>query len=100
MKALILAAIWLAGATLTARASPGGQQLACVAKVLHSEELPFAPPNQWGMSVTLEITPPGGGPYRIALHDKLPWQAPPPRQGQSFRVWCDPANPGDLHLIR
>jgi hypothetical protein len=95
----IVAAISAAGATLPAQASANNQAGACTARVLHSEELPFAPSQHWLVRVNLEITPPDGRAYEISLHDNLPWQAPPPRRGQVFRVFCDPGNPGDLRLI-
>jgi hypothetical protein len=97
--ATLLAGAMLAGAAPAAQASPGDQGLPCVAKVIHSEELPFAPANTWLVKVTLEITPPNGNAYQTTLQDKMPWQGPPPRKGQAFPVLCDPANPGYLHLI-
>jgi hypothetical protein len=102
MKLTIAAATLLAGTTLAspaALAAPGNQGLPCIAKVIHSEELPFAPVGNWLVKVTLEITPPHGNAYQTNLQDWMPWQGPPPRRGQAFRVQCDPANPGDLHLI-
>jgi hypothetical protein len=95
----IVAAVSAAGATLPAQASASNQGAACIARVLHSEELPFAPSRHWLVKVNLEITPPDGRTYEVALHDNLPWQAPPPRRRQVFRVFCDPANPGDLRFI-
>jgi hypothetical protein len=101
MRITIAAATLLAAATLTAQASPGNPAgRMCVARVLQSEELPYAPIHYWLVKVRLEITPPDGPPYEIALQDRMPWQGPPPRRGQSFRVLCDPANPNDLHAIR
>jgi hypothetical protein len=97
--ATLLAGAALASAVLTAQASPGNPGLPCIAKVIHSEELPFAPINSWLVKVTLEITPPNGNAYQTTLQDWMPWQGPPPRRGQAFRVQCDPANPRDLHLI-
>ena len=104
MKFSITAATWLAGATLasaipSAQASPGNQRLPCIAKVIYSEELPFAPINSWLVKVTVEITPPNGNAYQTTLQDWMPWQGPPPRRGQAFRVQCDPTSPNDLHLI-
>jgi hypothetical protein len=110
MKNNITAATLLAGSTLlggamlasassAAQASSLDQRLPCVAKVIHSEELPFAPADTWLVKVTLEITPPNGNGYQTTLQDRMPWQGPPPRKGQVFRVLCDPANPGELHLI-
>jgi hypothetical protein len=100
MKFSIAAATLLVSATLTAPASAGSDQgLPCIARVLHSEELPFAPINSWLVKVTLEITPPNGGAFITTLQDSTPWQVPPPRRGQTFRLRCDPANPGHLHLM-
>jgi hypothetical protein len=99
MKLAIAAATLLIGATLTAQAAPGHQQSACIARIVHSEELPFAPAGYWLVKVTLEITPPNGQVFQMTLQDSMPWQGPPPRRGQIFRVWCDPANPGDLRLV-
>ena len=53
----------LMGAISSAQASPGNQGLACVARVLHSEELPYAPIGYWLASVTLEVTPSNGPPF-------------------------------------
>ena len=97
--ATLLAGATLASVTSAAQASPGNQGFPCVAIVIHSEELPFAPINTWLVKVTLEITPPNGNAYQTTLRDWMPWQGPPPRRGQAFRVLCDPVNPSDLHLI-
>ena len=104
MKFCIAAAIALATATLLTQgltqASAGSDQgLPCTARVLYSEELPFAPINTWLVKVTLEVTPPNGGVFVTSMQNTIPWQVRPPRQGQMFRVRCDPANPGDLQLM-
>jgi hypothetical protein len=104
MKLTMIAATLLAGATLSsvapaAQASPGSRGVPCIARVIHAEELPFAPIGNWLVKVTLEITPPNGNAYQTTLQDWMPWQGPPPRRGQAFRVQCDPANPRELHLI-
>jgi hypothetical protein len=104
MKLTMVAAALLAGATLScaapaAQASPGSRGLSCITRVIHSEELPFAPIGNWLVKVTLEITPPNGNAYQTTLLDWMPWQGPPPRRGQAFRVQCGPANPRELHLI-
>ena len=109
MKLSIAAATVLATATLAAQVSTqtfstqalagSGQTLPCTARVLYSEELPFAPIDSWLVKVTLEITPPSGGAFVTTLQNSMPWQVPPPRQGQTFRLRCDPANPGNLHLL-
>ena len=104
MKFTIAAAALLATATFSnvtaaSQASPGYRGLPCVARVIQSEELPYAPIGSWLVRVTLEITPPQGGAYQTTLQDYMPWQGPPPRRGQAFRLLCDPANPADLHII-
>ena len=103
MKFLVAAAalsisVTPANAASSAQVSSGDHLRNCTARVLYSEELPFAPQGEWLVNVTLEITPPNGNAYTLTRHDWMPWQGPPPRRGQAFRLLCDPANPGDLHL--
>jgi hypothetical protein len=88
----------LASAAPSAKASGGDHLLNCTAKVIQSEKLPFAPEGKWLVNATLEITLPNGSAYSTTLHGWMPWQSPPPRRGQAFRLACDPTNPGDLHL--
>jgi hypothetical protein len=88
----------LAGAAPNSPTSGGDHLRTCTAKVIQSEEFPFAPEGKWLMKATLEITPPNGSAYSTTLLDWMPWQSPPPRRGQAFRLACDPTNPGDLHL--
>ena len=99
MRRVLAAVTLLAAATLPAQASAGSQGRMCVAKVLYSDELPFAPINFWLVRVALEIVPPDGNPYEIESQSNMRWQGPPPRRGQTFRLPCDQANRGDLHLI-
>ena len=100
MKFSGAAAALLVGVTLSAQAAAGSDRgLPCIARVLHSEQLPFAPINYWLVKVTLEVTPPNGGAFIMTLQDSPPWQVPPPRRGQTFRLRCNPANPGNLHLM-
>ncbi len=102
MKSVFAAAIVLAGATLASTAanaqSNGSSLQPCTARVVYSEELPFAPIDSWLVKVTLAVTPHNGNTYYTTLRDRMPWQGPPPRRGQAFRLWCDPANPNDLRL--
>ena len=101
MKAATGLATLLAGTTFTAaQASANDHGAACTARVLHSEELPFAPFPSWLLRVTLEVTAPDGRAYQLSSQDNLPWQAPPPRRGQTFRLLCDPADPTNLHFAR
>jgi hypothetical protein len=99
MKFSSATAALLVGVMLSAQASAGSDhRVLCTARVLHSEELPFAPIHYWLVKVTLEVTPPNGTAFITTLQESTPWQVPPPRRGQTFRLRCDPANPGDLHL--
>ena len=102
MKSVFAAAIALTGATSATTAanaqSPGNQLQPCTARVVYSEETPFAPVDNWHVNVTLQITPRNGSPYVTGFENRMPWQGPPPRRGQVFRVWCDPAHPNDLRL--
>jgi hypothetical protein len=102
MKRATLVVTLFLGATLSAQSAPtrGSHRPACVAKVLESEELPFAPVGYWRVRVALEVKPPGDPAYVLTRQDNMPIQQRPPRQGQTFRVRCDPANPTDLHLIK
>lgn len=95
----VITAALLLGAMPAAQASPTSQGPACIAKVIKSVELPFAPLGYWKIRVTLQITPPGGATYESTLQDYMPFQGSPPRRGQVFRLWCDPADPTNLHLI-
>ncbi len=88
----------LIGAMVPAQASHR-EKGACIAKVIASEELPYAPMGYWLMKVTVQVVPPAGPSFETTLRDRMPWQAYPPRRGETFRVWCDPADPTNLHRI-
>jgi hypothetical protein len=90
--AIALTGTMLAGATMNAQASTSALR-PCTARVVYSEELPFAPIESWLVKVTLEITPKNAAPYYLTLQERMPWQRPPPRRGQAFRAWCDSADP-------
>ncbi len=93
MKQIIIAAVTLClGATSSGQAAAGDSVTSCVAKVLHSEELPYAPMGSWLMKVTLEVIPPGGAPFITTLRNDVPWQKSAPRRGDTFSVRCDPVN--------
>jgi hypothetical protein len=97
--ALLWAIAMLASAGQTAQAGTTNQGfLSCKARVLYSEELPFAPIGTWLLRAMLEITPPRGNPYLATLQDWMPWQGPPLRRGEVLRVQCDPADPRNLHF--
>ena len=97
-SAIMLACAILAGRAAQAQEAPGPLQ-PCTARVVYSEQLPYAPIDTWLVKVTLEITPRHGAPYVTTLQDRMPWQGPPPRRGQAFRLWCDPTHPSYLQLV-
>ncbi len=93
--AIALSGTMLAGTAANAQTSASTLR-PCMARVVYSEELPFAPLGSWLVKVTLEITPKNAAPYYVTLQERMPWQGAPPRRGQAFRAWCDPANPTRL----
>ena len=99
MKRAAVTVAMLIGAVVSAQASPLNKAAACMAKVVKSEELPYAPPGYWLVRVTLQVTPPAGPVFETTLQDRMPWQSYPPRRGETFRLWCDPADPTNLHRI-
>jgi hypothetical protein len=98
MKRTVIAAgsLWLGaigmGAISQAQASPDNRGFECVARVLHSEELPYAPIGYWLAKVTLEVTPSNGPPFIRTLYNNVPLQRSSPRRGETFRLKCDPAD--------
>jgi hypothetical protein len=87
MKRAAIAVALLLTAMLSAQASSGNDGAICLAKVIRSEELPFAPMGYWLVRATLEISPPGGLPFEVTFQDNLPWQRPPLRRDRRFE--CD-----------
>ncbi len=64
----------------------------CTARVLHSEELPYAPIGYWLVQVTLEVTPSNGPQFVRRLLREIPRGKSPPRRGESYRLRCSSAN--------
>jgi hypothetical protein len=89
MKSVIAAAIVIAGttsATDAAHAQAARESLRpCTARVVYSEELPFAPIDSWLVKVTLQITPQNGAPYITTLQDR--------RRGADRRFACGVIRP-------
>jgi hypothetical protein len=76
-----------------ARTRDVGRQT-CRVEVLSSEELPVGALFYHTVRATLSITSPGDAPVVRDVEGMIPWQAPPPRQGQKMRVACDAAGIG------
>ena len=85
-----LLAVACLGAPSSAQASPANSNH-CAVRVLHSEELPYAPMGSWLVKVTLEVTPSRGPPSVKTLLHEIPWQKSPPRRGDTYRLRCSPA---------
>ena len=84
------AAIAIASAVQGGSMYQGGVRL-CTAEVLYSEMLPVGPAFYHTIKATLLVTPTDRPPFETTVVRAIPWQAPPPRQGQRQRVPCDPA---------
>ena len=65
-------------------------RIRCSIQVLRSEELPGAPIYQNRVRATLLVNAPGRAPFETTVVRLIPWQVPPPRQGQRLTVLCDP----------
>jgi hypothetical protein len=72
------------------RQTASDSKFMCTVDVLHSEELPGAPIFYHLVRATLLITPPSSPAFQTTLQNLISWQVPPPRQGQRFRLSCDP----------
>jgi hypothetical protein len=72
-------------------AEPSGERPACFVEVLYSEELPGAPIFQNRVRARLRVTLADRPPFETTVEKFMPWQVPPPRRGQRFKMLCDPA---------
>jgi hypothetical protein len=70
---------------------PSGERPECFVEVLYSEELPGAPIFQNLVRARLRVTLADRPPFETTVEKFMPWQAPPPRRGQRFKMLCDPA---------
>jgi len=95
VKRSIVAVMMLAGVVVPGAAKAGqvyrSAMQSCLVEVLYSEELPVGLAFHHTYRATLRVTPAGGQPFVTTVEREIPWQAPPPRQGQRLRMACDPA---------
>jgi hypothetical protein len=63
----------------------------CLVEVLYSEELPIGPLFYHTVKAAVLVTPPGAPAFETSVWKVMPWQEPPLRRGQRFRVRCDSA---------
>ena len=61
----------------------------CLVEVLYSEELPVGPLFYHTVKARLLVTPADQPPFETTVERAIPWQAPPPRQGQRLRIPCE-----------
>jgi hypothetical protein len=71
----------------------------CVIEVLHSEMIPVGPLLHHTIKATLLVSAPDRPPFETTVLRVIPWQSPPPRQGQRLRVMCDPASLNSFTLF-
>jgi hypothetical protein len=86
----MLAAAVVSSPAQAGQAYRGGPQ-SCLVEVLYSEVLPVGLAFYHTYRATLRVTPPDGPPFETTIEREMPWQAPPPRQGQRQWVPCDAA---------
>lgn len=95
MNRRIVAVTMLSWALVPSTAVAGqarhGGMRSCLVEVLHSEELPVGLTFYHTYRATLRVTAADRPPFVTTAEWEMPWQAPPPRQGQLLRVPCDPA---------
>lgn len=82
----------------SAHASPGMDGF-CRARVLQSEELPYAPPGYWLVRATLAIDAPDGSTLVTTLYKNLNWQRTI-RPGDHVVLRCSSPDLGELRFIR
>jgi hypothetical protein len=61
----------------------------CLVEVLTSEMLSAAPPFYHTVKARLLVTPSDRPPFETTVVRTIPWQAPPPRQGQRLSMSCE-----------
>ena len=72
----------------------------CLVEVLSSEMLTASPPFYHTVKATLLVTPADRPAYETTVVRTIPWQAPPPRQGQRTWMTCEQASAQyDFHLF-
>ena len=91
LSALVAVVLALATAPQSACAGQGTQHDAksCRVQVLYSEELPVGPLFYHTVRARLLVTPADQPPFETTVERAIPWQAPPPRQGQRVFVSCE-----------
>jgi hypothetical protein len=87
----VLAVLALGAIPSAAEAAPAGVTPVCRARVVHSEELPYAWQGSWLARVTLAVVAPDGGVFQTTVTQTIPWQRSAPRYGETYWLRCDPS---------
>ena len=99
-RVAIAVAIATAVSASTAFAASAHVAGSCLVEVLSSEMFTAAPPFYHTIKATLLITPADRPAYETTVVRTIPWQAPPPRQGQRKWMTCEQASAQyDFHLF-
>lgn len=70
--------------------SPRVKEPLCRARVVHSEELPYAWLGSWLARVTLVVATPDGHAFETTVTKTVPSQRSAPRFGETYWLRCDP----------
>jgi len=60
----------------------------CLVEVVYSQELPIGPAFHHTIETTVLVSGRNSPPFQTTVYIVLPWQAPPPRQGQKVWTQC------------
>jgi len=97
--ALVITMLALLASPCASRAGQPGRNF-CLVEVLYSEMLTAAPPFYHKVKARLLISPVDRPAYETTAVRVIPWQAPPPRQGQRRWMTCEQASAQyDFHLF-
>ena len=97
--ALVMTMLALLASPCASRAGQHDAQ-SCLVEVLYSEMLPAAPPFYHTVKARLLVTSADRGAFETTVVRTIPWQAPPPRQGQRTRLACEQVTAvSDFHLF-
>jgi hypothetical protein len=89
MRSILAAGIFLLIVSGPAGAGKVEHNKRCLVEVVHSEELPVGLPFYHTVRATLLVTAPNALPAETTVYKMIPWQVPPPRQGQKVWMRCN-----------
>lgn len=89
MRSIVAALILLLMIGGSAGAGQVQRDKRCFVEVLYSDELPVGPSFHHTVRATLLVTAPHAPPTETTVYKVIPWQVPPPRQGQKVWMRCN-----------